>query len=321
MQRAPRRSPTPARGRSCATRERRATALLIAAVSDAHAPQGVHRGQRADRQHLAGRPRGAQLPLGRAGERAAARRPAAAARPPGRARAPSPRRPPRARAGCAGSRPASDVADLRGGGERLVVELVEPRQRMVGGDRRAQRLAAQHGLDEPRILVLGAASDTQTPTSSRPSSTARRVSCGGGLLEQQLRRRQPPAQEPQSSGQHRAGGHRAGSEPQALDLFGLERLQLGLRVAHGLDDPDRVLVEQPAGLSEPNAARLADEQRRAGLGLELGHLLGHRRGRERERVGGTGERSAPHDFDERLETGQIHRQPSAGTSTAVVRGL
>ena len=170
---------------------------------------------------------------------------------------------------------------------------------MVGGDGRAQRLPPQHGLDEPRIL-LGA--DRRDPDADLEPAVDHRQPrlLAGGLLEQQVRRRQPPAQKPQRSRQHRAGGHRTGSEPQAADLFGLERLELSLRVAYGLDDPDGVLVKQPAGLSEPNAARLADEQRSAGLGLELGHLLGHRRGRERERVGGGGERAAPHDLDERL---------------------
>ena len=53
---------------------------------------------------------------------------------------------------------------------------------------------------------------------------------------------------------HGRDRHRAGTQPQPLDLLRLQRLQPGARAAHRRQDVDGVLVQQPAGLSRPLAA-------------------------------------------------------------------
>ena len=131
---------------------------------------------------------------------------------------------------------------------------------------------------------------------------------GGSLLEQQLGARQATAQHAQGARHHGGGRHGASGDPEPFDLLHLQGVQPGAGAPDSFDDPERMLVEQAPRLGELHAGALAREQRGAGLGLQLGHLLRDGGGRERQRVGGAGERAAPHNLDERLEPGEIHSE-------------
>ena len=152
--------------------------------------QRLDRRERADRRPAVGRPRGAQLPARSVGERPQRDPRGQRARRRARARARSPR--PRRQARAARARLCTRQrlsADPRRRGQRLVVELVQPRQRVVGGQRDEQRPAVEHGLVDSGLGAL-AGEASHTPTSARdiaqrvrrrrsPRASARRPAGGG----------------------------------------------------------------------------------------------------------------------------------------------
>jgi hypothetical protein len=69
--------------------------------------------------------------------------------------------------------------------------------------------------------------------------------------------------------------------------------------------PPRVADEYPAGLGQPEPAAVAFEQRTAGLPVQLGEVLGHRRRRAVQRVGGGGDGAVGRDGLERAEPGEV----------------
>jgi hypothetical protein len=87
-----------------------------------------------------------------------------------------------------------------------------------------------------------------------------------------------------------------------------DRLQLGLGLGEARQDLVGVPHDRLARLGQPHAARAALHEHRAGLALERRDLLRDRRLRERERLGGGGERAAQRDLAEDSHTTDVKHQ-------------
>ena len=87
-----------------------------------------------------------------------------------------------------------------------------------------------------------------------------------------------------------------------------DRLELGLGLGELGEDPLGVAHDRLAGVGQPHPARAALDEHGAGLALERGDLLGDGGLRERERVGGGGERAAEGDFAEDAHAADVEHQ-------------
>ena len=101
------------------------------------------------------------------------------------------------------------------------------------------------------------------------------------------------------------GGHAQAPAAQAGD-----RLELRLRLGEAAEDRVGVADERAARVGEPDAAHAALDERRAGLALERGDLLRDGGLRERERVGGGGERAVLGDLPEDPHAAHVEHQRS-----------
>ena len=103
----------------------------------------------------------------------------------------------------------------------------------------------------------------------------------------------------------RGAGGRERAEAQATGVELGERLELGLGGGEPAEDHLRVLDQQLARGRQADAARGAVDQPCARLGLERGDLTRDRGLRERQRVGGRGERSVRGDLAQDAQTADI----------------
>jgi hypothetical protein len=94
-------------------------------------------------------------------------------------------------------------------------------------------------------------------------------------------------------------------EPHAPALVGDEVRDLDLREPQAVDHGARVLHQQPAGVGELGAAARAGDERRAHLRLERGQVLRDRGLREREGVGGGGQRTVVGDRAQRAQPPEV----------------
>ena len=107
--------------------------------------------------------------------------------------------------------------------------------------------------------------------------------------------------------QRRRGGlERRQPQPAAADAG--DRLQLGLGLAEPREDRVGVAHERLARLGQPDAARVALDERAAGLALERGDLLRDGGLREGEGLGGGRERAANRDLPEHAHTANVKHQ-------------
>ena len=106
----------------------------------------------------------------------------------------------------------------------------------------------------------------------------------------------------------RGGGGLERGEPQAAAAEAGDRLQLRLGLGEAGEDGVGVADERLAGLGEPDPARVALDERAAGLALERGDLLRDGGLREGERLGGGAERAADRDFSEHAHAANVKHQ-------------
>ena len=95
----------------------------------------------------------------------------------------------------------------------------------------------------------------------------------------------------QRAGHEPAGRRGEGADGQPPDDLAAQRLEVGLGGLHQREDALGVVGEQPGRVGQPHAAPVALQQRRAGLPLQLGDLLGDRGRGHHERVGRRADRS------------------------------
>ena len=107
--------------------------------------------------------------------------------------------------------------------------------------------------------------------------------------------------------QRRGGGLERGQAQPAAAQAG-DRLQLGLGLAEAGEDRVGVADERLAGLGQPDSARVALDERAAGLALERGDLLRDGGLREGEGLGGGRERAADGDLPEHPHAANVKHQ-------------
>ena len=131
----------------------------------------------------------------------------------------------------------------------------------------------------------------------------RRPRLGG--LERQLDRRVALAEARDRLGHDRRAGAGEGGQAQAPAAQAGDRLELGLGVGEAGEDRVGVLDQRATGVGQAHAARVALDERRAGLALEGGDLLGDRGLRVGQRVGGGGEGAARGDLAQHAHSADI----------------
>ena len=153
-----------------------------------------------------------------------------------------------------------------------------------------------------------------TPSYSSPTTTSRcpRRRSPHGLLDLDLGRLDADVGvvggEPGDRRARRAAGTPSGTPRSGRCRPGgpaTSAASVGLRGLHAVEQRAGVLDEQPPGVGEPERAAGALEQRRAGLALEHGQLLGDRAGRVVERAGGGVDGSAGVELAQQAEAAQV----------------
>lgn len=130
------------------------------------------------------------------------------------------------------------------------------------------------------------------------------------LGHHRLQPRVPAGQFGEHGRDDRAGRRRVGADPQragqalaGVGEFGARLLQ---PFEHGLGVPHQVA----SGRGEDDPAAGAFEQRDAGLLLQYGQLLGHRRGAEAERLGDGGDGAEVGEFAQQAQASDVEHRPS-----------
>ena len=134
-----------------------------------------------------------------------------------------------------------------------------------------------------------------------------RLSAGPRLggLERELDRRVALAEAGDRLGHDRRPGAGEGGQAQAPAAQAGDGLELGLGVGQAREDRVGVLDQRAARVGQAHAARVALDERRAGLALEGGDLLGDRGLRVGQRVGGGGERPACGDLSQHAHSADV----------------
>ena len=120
----------------------------------------------------------------------------------------------------------------------------------------------------------------------------------------------PSAERGHGGGHQRGAGGREGRHPDAAAAQAGDRLKLALGDRLLGDNRVGVTEQRLAGVGESDPAGRAIEQRHAGAALECRHLLGDRRLRVGECLGGGRERAEPGDLAEDLQVAQLKHKLS-----------
>ena len=180
--------------------------------------------------------------------------------------------------------------------ERVVARHREEHRvarQVLAGD--AVDLAADAGIEPEREVDLAAAQQ-------------RRGVLGLGHDQRQLDAGVLGAEGGDRQRHQRRGGGLERGQPQAAAAQAGDRLQLGLGLGEPGEDRVGVAHERLAGLGQPDAARVALDERAAGLALERGDLLRDGGLREREGLGGGAERAADRDLAEHAHAADVKHQ-------------